>query len=245
MRKTIRAFGLASLALTAFAVRGAAAESSCVDCHRGEGMPAYTAHGFTEWEKSIHAESGVGCESCHGGDRFASDKFKAHAGVRPSTMKDSGLYFTNIPETCGACHQNELKAFKASAHYKELNRTGKGPNCVTCHGSMASHVLAPREMEMTCTLCHRKPTQAYAARMGLEDSGSVLRSLERAVHRAKNAGLSFEQQERAYEDAYKLQSAAEVDWHSFDMVKVLAETRDVQMRAGTALRELNAKQPKP
>lgn len=150
MKRFVCGMGSALLCLTMPVV--AAADGSCVACHKTVDAPAYVEHNFKDWENSAHARAGVSCESCHGGDPAAQDKAKAHAGVIRSTAKNSPLYYTAIPESCGSCHQPELKAFKTSVHSQQLQRTGQGPNCLTCHGSMANHVLAPREMETTCTL---------------------------------------------------------------------------------------------
>lgn len=244
MKKIVRGMGSVLLGLAMLPATGAAADSSCVACHKTVDAPAYVEHNFKDWESSVHARAGVGCESCHGGDPAASEKAKAHAGVIRSTAKNSPLYYTAIPESCGSCHQPELKAFKASVHYKQLHRTGHGPNCLTCHGSMASHVLAPRDMEMTCTLCHRRPTQAYVARLGLDEAASAVKRLEKAVHQAKAAGTASEGQERAYEEIAKLQRDASADWHAFDMPKAIETAARIRVRAAAALDEPGVK-PKP
>jgi hypothetical protein len=245
MKNGVRWIAIAFLCLTALRVPGAAEESSCVSCHRKTGASAYMQHNFRDWEESAHAQAGVGCEACHGGNPLAQDMAKAHEGVISSTKKESPLYFSRVPESCGTCHREEHKAFKASVHYKALQSTGQGPNCVTCHGSMANQVLEPREMEMTCTLCHRRPTQAYLARMGLADSQTALIRLEKALRRAKAAGIPTESQDRAFVELYKLQRTAQVDWHTFDMPKVLAAEQDIKARAKAAIGELSAKEPKP
>lgn len=244
MRRASSAAAIAFLCLAAGAP-AVAAESSCVGCHQKGGVPETVEHDFAEWKDSSHARAGVSCEACHGGNPAEQDKTKAHMGILPSTDKKSPLYFTNIPASCGACHQDELKAFQSSAHSKALQRTGQGPNCVTCHGSMANRVLAPHDMEMTCTLCHRRPTQAYLARMRLDDSGATLKKLRIALRAAQDAGASKESQERAYAELDKLQRAAVIDWHSFDMDKVLKESTDIKGRARAILEELRGKEAAP
>src|SRR3989338_3806820 len=123
---------------------GFAQENSCVQCHQKADGVAYLEHNFTDWESSVHARGKISCDACHGGNPSKSVKGEAHKGMRSSREEKSPLYFTNIPATCGSCHQAEFKAFKKSAHYRDLQKSGRGPNCVTCHGSMANHVLAPR-----------------------------------------------------------------------------------------------------
>ncbi|MBI3564972.1 MAG: hypothetical protein HY079_07240 [Elusimicrobia bacterium] len=237
MRPMLLATGLILAGL--WGARAARAnEGSCVDCHRKTSGAAALAHDFKDWETSAHGRAAVACEACHGGNPLAQDKAQAHAGVLRSTDKKSPLYFTEVPETCGTCHKPELDAFKSSAHYKELHRTGQGPNCVTCHGAMANHVIAPRDMEMTCTLCHRNPTKAYSARMALDSAASMVKRLEKAIAQAKAAGTATVGPEASLADARKLLADASIQWHTFDTAKVIETTSRAKRSAGGALKEL-------
>lgn len=223
------------------AAPAAAGPSSCVTCHEGAASVPYLEHNFTDWAKSRHAIAGVSCAACHGGAESETDKSAAHKGVRPSSDPKSPVYFTSVPGTCGACHAREASAFKASRHWSELKGTGRGPNCVTCHGSMANHVLAPRELELTCTLCHRRPTRAYATLMSLGHAARSLEKLKAAVERSKGQGLDPAAQERALAAAGELQAGAVVDWHTFDMPGVLKTSREVSRQTLNALHELKLK----
>ncbi|MDE2038622.1 MAG: hypothetical protein KGO96_03790 [Elusimicrobia bacterium] len=234
-----RALGLIAVCVLAV---GAAAqgEGSCVRCHAHIKGASPASHNFADWRKSAHARSGVGCQSCHGGDAAARDEASAHAGMLPSTDPRSAVYFTRVPQTCGACHQPEFEAFRKSAHFKELESSGRGPNCVTCHGAMANYVLGPREMETTCTLCHRQPTHAYAARLELRQSEAMTRSLEAALRRASGAS-DLSAQRKEYEAIVDLQRSAMVQWHTFQMDRVLASAKQVERRVTTVLGELRVK----
>ncbi|MEK7475048.1 MAG: hypothetical protein AAB152_05375 [Candidatus Coatesbacteria bacterium] len=214
---------------------------SCAECHRGLKGPDDLKHTYPDWKRSVHAAAGVGCEACHGGDPVKTGREAAHAGVLPSSQPGSPVYFTVIPKTCGVCHAKELAAFRRSVHYRELQTSGRGPNCVTCHGAMASRVLEPKTMEMTCTLCHRRPTQAYAARMSLTHSADQVRRLGRAVERGRQAGVDVTAQARELADLTARQARAVVDWHTFDMAGVLGATQAVSRRAATATNELKLK----
>jgi hypothetical protein len=214
---------------------------SCASCHRGLTGPDDLKHTYADWKGSVHAAAGVGCEACHGGDPSKADRQAAHAGILPSGQAGSRVYFTVIPKTCGGCHAKELEAFRRSAHYRELQSTGRGPNCVTCHGAMASHVLDPKTMEMTCTLCHRRPTRAYAARLSLIHAGDQLQRLRRAVDLGTRAGIDVSAQARELVELTALQGRAVVNWHTFSMDQVLDETQAVSRRAATATNELELK----
>jgi hypothetical protein len=237
----MKAFALAAALCAAPGVAAFAADGSCVACHEKGGASTAVEHGFADWKDSSHARAGVDCQACHGGNPAETDKAKAHAGILRSTDKKSPLYFTRVPETCGSCHQAEKQAFESSPHGKALQRTGQGPNCVTCHGAMANRVLAPRDMEMTCTLCHRRPTQAYLARMALDDSGATLKKLRVALRAAQDGGAATQAREKDLVELEKAQRAATVDWHAFDMPKVLSESREVKDKARAALEDLRAK----
>jgi len=165
----------------------------------------------------------VSCSDCHGGHPEADNPDQAHRGILSSTKSESPLYFTNIPDTCGKCHTGVLQQFKKSAHYHELKKSGKGPNCLTCHGSMATWVLKPDQMEQTCSVCHRKPVQAQAALMSLRLARSSIEKVEDSNPGAKN--------DPKFLDLKKELGAAEQMWHSFNMSDVLESSRKLTKRA--------------
>ncbi len=222
----------------------AAGVNSCVSCHRDVKQSDALQHTFSDWEQSPHGKSGVACQSCHGGDHSFSSKHEAHADLLSSSNSKSRVYFTKIPETCGACHAAEFQAFKKSAHYRELKRTGRGPNCVTCHGSMANRVIGPREMEMTCNLCHHKPRQAYAARLAVEEAREALRDLDQAAEQARSSGKTAVDK-RDYIPLHDRFHAVLVAWHTFDAKKVLAQAKDIAREASAMSTDLKLKRKSP
>lgn len=226
--------------------RGEEASGSCVACHSGIQHSGALEHGFLDWQGSIHGRSGIECQACHGGDASRTRKEDAHRGVLSSRDPESRIYFTRIPETCGSCHSSELRAFQKSAHRKELGRGGRAPNCVTCHGSMADHVLSSKDMEMTCALCHRQPTQAHAARRELEDARAGLRRLEKEIRQAREAGgTNLSESEKIYARLTdRLQEAVDV-WHTFQMSRVIAQAEKISREASAAYTELRLKRRKP
>jgi hypothetical protein len=208
----------------------------CVSCH--ERLAATTAggHSFLDWRQSPHGQGGVTCEKCHGGDPAQADQQAAHRGVYSSREARSAVYYTNIPATCGACHTRELGFFKQSRHYAQLETSGRGPNCVTCHGSMATHVLAPNEMEQTCSACHNaqrgpSPTAPIAARYLLELMHQVDFSIAVTRQLADKSGRAARRAAVPYLDrARGSMQLARQSWHSFD----LAEVETMLMRTAAA-----------
>ncbi|MDE2291806.1 MAG: hypothetical protein KGL53_06965 [Elusimicrobia bacterium] len=234
---------LAILLLTAVGPARAADKpaSSCVDCHRGLAPSETLAHTFSDWEGSKHAQAGVACQDCHKGDPAAKDEKAAHKGMLRSGDARSSVYFTNIPATCGACHQAEFSDFKKSAHFRELKASGRGPNCVTCHGAMANHILTPRELETVCTVCHRKPVSAQATLMSLGTSKKAVERLAEAVARAKEKGLDAGAQVKELEAVRGEQREALEEWHTFKMNAVLRRSQQIIHRCDTAISELKVK----
>jgi len=241
MKKTIFIFAILFCAVTlGYSSDG---ENKCVNCHSKitKVDTSHPAHSFLEWENSIHAKKGVTCDVCHGGNPKSQDVDQAHNNLSKSTDPGSSIYFNKIPDSCGSCHVKELEGFKDSDHYKELNRSGKGPNCVTCHGSMASHVMSPRELESVCTLCHRRPTQAYASLLTLQSTRKSMDQLHKDIKAAKEENLDVKSQsdmllqaEKSYQDILK-------EWHAFDMKKVLTMAQELNHRIRTAFQEIELK----
>ena len=245
--RNIFLFALAAVSLAwVAATRGWAAtvraDSSCVACHESAVGVPYLEHNLADWKKSPHAKAAITCEACHGGDATKTEKAAAHAGMLPSTDPKSRVYFTGIPETCGACHAAEAAAFRKSRHSAELKSSGRGPNCVTCHGSMANHVLAPRELEMTCTLCHRRPTQAYATLLSLDTAGQAIGRLSKKIDRASASGVDVRAQQESLARAKAAYRSAVVDWHTFKMEAVLKASQEAAKQANTASRDLELKE---
>lgn len=180
-----------------------AVEESCVTCHQN--LSAYLGHNFKDWKKSVHAAKGVGCNACHNGNAKTDDPVEAHQGVLSSRDKKSSVYFQNVAGTCGRCHSDELKEFKKSAHYRMLQASGKGPNCLTCHGAMATTILTYADLESTCSLCHGKPTRAAQA-------FNLLRSASDLLSKKKDPPQELKERFKTLQKK----------WHSFDVDAVIA-----------------------
>lgn len=245
VRRTLPLAALA-LAIAAMPARGQQPPlSGCVSCHSRLSEASGGGHGFAAWEASPHAAAGVTCEACHGGDPAASDTAAAHRGIRPSSDPASPVFFTRIPNTCGRCHAAEVAYFRTSLHYARLETDGRGPNCVTCHGSMATRVLTPERLLGTCSACHMDggvapPELAREARRVL-----ALARAENLLYEVVSADAAPRRGTRAgahaailLGDARRhLEAAAEV-WHSFRLDSAAArldEARQTTVEAWEAL----------
>ncbi|GJQ60683.1 MAG: hypothetical protein D8M57_15790 [Candidatus Scalindua sp. AMX11] len=117
------------------------ANQMCVDCHKTL-APALVM----EWERSRHAQKGVGCFDCHKANEGEIDAWQ-HMGALISTLV--------TPKDCSNCHENEYKEFSRSHHAKAgeifdsldnvlaekviglpCNNAGTVNGCLQCHGSV-------------------------------------------------------------------------------------------------------------
>ncbi len=76
---------------------GSASADVCVDCHK-----KLTPGVVVDWLASKHSEKGVECSSCHG-DRHTSDKDVANAEIPTA-------------DTCGKCHETQVKQYRSGKH---------------------------------------------------------------------------------------------------------------------------------
>jgi len=81
-----------------------ASNKMCVACHRNQ-APAMVM----EWERSRHAQKGIGCVDCHKADSGDIDAWH-HMGALISTLV--------TPKDCSRCHAKEYEEFSRSHHAK-------------------------------------------------------------------------------------------------------------------------------
>ena len=138
-----------------------AAEPSCLKCHKDQAAL---------FLRSAHAQAGISCVQCHGGNPMATDE-NAHATdnfKRPDGKKA-------IAELCASCHSDvrkmnpygipadQFERYKTSKHGEQLfgHNDQKVAVCVDCHGvhdilkvkSPQARVF-PTNIPQTCGRCH-------------------------------------------------------------------------------------------
>lgn len=118
----------------------------CIQCHSN--LQGKLNDPVKLWKESIHAENGIACNNCHGGDpKDIANAMSVERGFLGAPKE------IQIPSFCGRCHVGVMNDYLKSAHGKALGKGG--PTCVTCHGN--HHVLkASLEIinEKTCSRCH-------------------------------------------------------------------------------------------
>lgn len=145
----------------------------CILCH-AEQRNAFVV--------GVHAEHGMRCADCHGGDPAAKSLPAAHRGGfigKPNKVQTAQL--------CGSCHSDpnrmrqygiptgELSEFRTSRHGQLLLQHGdtNAPTCTDCHGTHtiyppddARSAVYPTNIPGTCARCHtdRKLMARYGLR---------------------------------------------------------------------------------
>ncbi len=160
-------------------------QPSCVQCH------SKIAH---EYADSAHADMGMTCVSCHGGDptNMEASAMSHGAGFRGAPSRE------RIPPFCGDCHANrplmkqyglpthQLEDYKSSEHGRAWARGDThAALCTDCHGS---HAILPADdtrssvyetnVPATCGRCHGD--EELTARYGLP--ADVFEKYRESVH---------------------------------------------------------------
>jgi hypothetical protein len=164
------AFLAGSLALAACLSYGQAV-NSCLDCHSA--MPAPLGVTQDKFSQDIHAQKGLTCTSCHGGDASSYDPTVAMG--RKAGFKGK-IDHRQIPELCGSCHSDpnfmrqydpslrtdQLAEYHTSVHGKRLAAGDtKVAVCIDCHSvhdirppSDPRSTVNPVNVATTCSRCH-------------------------------------------------------------------------------------------
>ncbi len=164
---------LASFVLMLLCAFGAAAQTknTCLDCHSQFDAPLGV--NSKDFLGSIHAQKGITCTNCHGGDPSSDDmtvSMGKKAGFRGHIER------TQIPLLCGKCHSDaaymrgfdpslrtdQLSQYVTSIHGKLIaKRDSNAAVCTDCHG--VHNIVAPKDprspvyptnVAQTCSKCH-------------------------------------------------------------------------------------------
>jgi len=161
--------------------RSAADDDACVLCHSE--LPAPLNAPVVAMQHDIHAQKGLTCADCHGGDATLMDM----SSMAPEKGFRGRPKAAEIPAFCGRCHADgaymrrfdprlptdQLQQYWTSVHGQRLRQGDtKVATCVSCHG--AHGVLAPDQAESrvfpanvpaTCGGCHSNAD--YMAEYGI------------------------------------------------------------------------------
>ena len=146
--------------------------STCKACHAD--MDLVKKHEILReepiqlYESSIHGQAtekglyvSATCNDCH--SAIDPDGHRTAHRILSPRDPESPIYFFNIPNTCGHCHQPVAKDYWDGIHGQAVKRGEvDAPVCTQCHGEHGiiraddprSPVSAARIAEATCSPCH-------------------------------------------------------------------------------------------
>jgi len=233
-------------------------ENSCVQCHRRtdtiRSLPPWRQEQYLHWYGSIHGRKDVTCDKCHGGDATADAQDDAHEGVAPASDVKSRVYYKNLPQTCGSCHEEVETDFMQSRHFEKLASDQLAPSCTTCHGfQMAIGAVDPQQLVERCAICHNEdggehPEVAERTRRILDRIDEVKSRLQRTqtvFGVARDIGVPLKKSAVALIVArHELEKTGKL-WHRFDLDAFEREIDGVRTAAEkayqTALKEIERK----
>lgn len=137
---------------------------TCGACHDGEtAKKDHRPEVYNHYLDSIHGMAltkdgllvAASCTSCHG----------AH-GILAATNPKSRVFPSNVPATCGTCHEVPLRDYSQSVHEQALLQGNKNaPVCTSCHTAhQITRVTAAAwqiQTAATCGRCHEKQLTTY------------------------------------------------------------------------------------
>lgn len=163
--------GFLLLALLFFGGRAMGQEqNTCLVCHGALDPPLQVTE--QQFSSDIHAQKGLTCASCHGGDPTNADM-----DAMSKAAKFRGkIERKDVPELCGRCHSDgafmrnynpslrtdQLTQYKTSVHGKLFAKGDtKVAVCIDCHGvhglrpaSDTRSKVHPLNIAQTCSRCH-------------------------------------------------------------------------------------------
>lgn len=189
----------------------------CVQCHSA--LAPRLSNPVKLWQAGIHAEQGIDCTACHGGDPMDSAQSMSSArGFRGVPRA------TEIPVLCGGCHSVIATYYMRSDHGRALGRGG--PSCVTCHGSHDIKKASPDLLgKKYCSQCHTFE-KARLIRSAMLKRDSMLMAFEKKIKNMKDQGLETTQQENRL---ISLRSRFHAILHSFDIELIIKESEQIQV----------------
>lgn len=203
-------FGL-SMTSVAFA-----ADTVCIECHAG--LPGPLGAPVADWRTSIHAENGISCHDCHGGD--PTDFAMA---MSPERGFIGAPEYVDVPAFCGRCHVGVSAAYQAGAHGQAIENGGA--QCVVCHGN---HAIQKPNLDLinkdACSQCHSYE-RAAQIRRALVETDTLVVEVEHDLDRLYRLGFAVDEMQGTL---FSQRNRFHQVFHGVDVERVRAETGDVQ-----------------
>jgi hypothetical protein len=192
------------------------AEPVCIECHSK--MPEKFSQPVKLWRDSIHAENGISCNGCHGGDPKDAANAMSPARGFLGAPKEAA-----IPAFCGRCHVGVMKDYLASAHGRMLGKGG--PTCVTCHGN---HQVVKASLglinEKDCSRCHSFE-RAKIIRDAMQETETTIVAIDGRINAYKLTGTDTEKLEK---DLFAVRNRFHTLFHNVNVAMVKQESAQIQ-----------------
>lgn len=193
-----------------------AAEPVCIGCHSQ--LPEKYSQPVRLWRGSIHAENGIFCNGCHGGDPQDAANAMSRARGFLGAPKEPA-----IPAFCGRCHVGVMKDYLASAHGRMLGMGGA--TCVTCHGN---HLVVKASLELinerSCGRCHGFD-RARLLRDAMRETESALLAVDGRIAAFKKSGTDTERLEK---ELFAVRNSFHSLFHNVSVELVKKETARIR-----------------
>ncbi|MBI4839403.1 MAG: cytochrome C [Nitrospirae bacterium] len=196
--------------------------NACIECHSSNIMKPEFQDIPNQWKMSWHYQNSVMCHDCHGGDYKDATMSMSHQRGFVGTPKPA-----DTPQFCGKCHIGILRNYLESGHGKSLQSTGKGPNCVTCHGS---HNIQKASIEIInegrCTKCHSYE-RAQIMKQALFATENKMKEIESQLANLKAKGMYVGAENR---ELFSTQAEFHALFHTIDADLVKQRTDEFMRR---------------
>ena len=201
-------------------------ETVCIECH-GQ-LSGNLGAPVALWRKSIHAQNGISCNSCHGGDpKNAADAMNRMRGFLGAPNE------TGIPAFCGRCHPGVMKDYLASAHGRALGRGG--PTCATCH---ESHQVLKASLDLinekSCSRCHSFE-RAKTIRDAMQQTEGHIVGIERRIESFRAMGVDMD---RLGKEIFAARNRFHSLFHEVNVERVKNESTQINAELGKLDRDL-------
>ena len=201
-------------------------ETVCIQCHGS--LPDKLGAPVNLWRTSIHAENGISCNACHGGDpKDAADAMNRTRGFLGAPKE------VEVPAFCGRCHPGVMKDYLASAHGMALGKGG--PNCVTCH---SNHQVMKASLalinEKSCTRCHSFD-RARAIRDAMQQTEGYIVGIDQRIRGFQAQGVDTD---RLGKGLFAVRNRFHTLFHDVNLARVKAESTQINVELGKLDRDL-------
>ena len=204
-----------------------AADSVCIECH-GE-LPDHLGAPVGEWQDSVHAENGISCHDCHGGDPTDSAMAKS-----PDRGFIGAPEYTEVPDFCGRCHVGIADAYRKGAHGQAIE--AGGAQCVICHGN---HSIEQASLDLIseeqCSMCHEYE-RAALIKLSLKETDEMILDVEQDLERLYRLGFAIDEMQGSL---FNQRNVYHRIFHGVDVERVRKETAGVQAEVGKIINQVN------